>query len=166
MGVGYSGEEDTVIISPSSLSSLSMSTSLRRNTKGFTLIELLIVVVIIGILAAVAIPKFASTKQNAYLAAMKTDLRNLITAEEGYASNNPGTYLAGTATNASPLGPTSIKYAPSPNVTVTVTTSGAGWSATAAHSQVSGKTCGVYVNLAAAPGGTNPATVEGTPACN
>src|SRR6266576_2141068 len=56
----------------------------KMNRKGFTLIELLIVVVIIGILAAIAIPKFANTKEKAYLASMKSDLRNLITAEEAY----------------------------------------------------------------------------------
>ncbi len=60
---------------------------MKRNTKGFTLIELLIVVVIIGILAAIAIPKFAATKERAYVASMKTDLRNIVTAEEGYAGN-------------------------------------------------------------------------------
>src|SRR6201982_2230668 len=54
------------------------------NRKGFTLIELMIVVVIIGILAGIAIPKFANTKEKAYIASMKTDLRNLVTAEEAY----------------------------------------------------------------------------------
>ena len=58
------------------------------NRKGFTLIELLIVVVIIGILAAIAIPKFANTKEKAYLATMKSDLRNLITAQEAYFGYN------------------------------------------------------------------------------
>src|SRR5436189_1504422 len=56
----------------------------QMNRKGFTLIELLIVVVIIGILAAIAILKFANTKEKAYLASMKSDLRNLITADEAY----------------------------------------------------------------------------------
>ena len=56
--------------------------------KGFTLIELLIVVVIIGILAAIAIPKFANTKSKAYIAAMKSDLRTLGTAEESYFSDS------------------------------------------------------------------------------
>jgi type IV pilus assembly protein PilA len=57
------------------------------NRKGFTLIELLIVVVIIGILAAIAIPKFAATKDKAKLASVKTDLRNLMTAQEAYFSD-------------------------------------------------------------------------------
>ena len=54
------------------------------NRKGFTLIELLIVVVIIGILAAIAIPKFANTKEKAYVASMKADLHNYSLAQESY----------------------------------------------------------------------------------
>ena len=61
-------------------------TSNKKNKKGFTLIELLIVVVIIGILAAIAIPKFANTKEKAYIASMKADLRNIVTAQEAYFS--------------------------------------------------------------------------------
>jgi prepilin-type N-terminal cleavage/methylation domain-containing protein len=57
------------------------------NRKGFTLIELLIVVVIIGILAAIAIPKFAATKDKAKLASVKTDVRNFMTAQEAYFSD-------------------------------------------------------------------------------
>jgi len=52
--------------------------------RGFTLIELLIVVVIIGVLAAIAIPKFQNTKGKANLAYLKSDLRNLATAEEAF----------------------------------------------------------------------------------
>ncbi|NIU74077.1 MAG: prepilin-type N-terminal cleavage/methylation domain-containing protein [Gammaproteobacteria bacterium] len=55
-----------------------------RSRSGFTLIELLIVVVIIGILAAIAIPKFASSKERAYDATAVSDLRSIITASEAY----------------------------------------------------------------------------------
>jgi type IV pilus assembly protein PilA len=55
-----------------------------RTREGFTLIELLIVVVIIGILAAIAIPKFQATKGKASFAAMRSDLRNLTTAQESF----------------------------------------------------------------------------------
>src|SRR6202171_4327828 len=109
------------------------------NKKGFTLIELLIVVVIIGILAAIAIPKFANTKDKAYVAAMKSDLRNLATYEEQYAADNNGAYFSGTASNASPL----QGFTPSQNVTiVAIALPGPppSWSATATHS-LSGKTC-------------------------
>jgi type IV pilus assembly protein PilA len=109
------------------------------NSKGFTLIELLIVVVIIGILAAIAIPKFASTKDKAYVAAMKSDLRNLATYEEQYAADNNGAYFGGTATSAAPL----QGFSPSQNVSITVTNVAgppSSWTATATHSQ-SAKTC-------------------------
>ena len=112
---------------------------MNRNKKGFTLIELLIVVVIIGILAAIAIPKFANTKDKAYVAAMKSDLRNLATYEEQYAADQNGTYFAGTATSLTPL----QGFSPSQNVTIiAVIVAGPPqtWSATSTHSQ-SAKTC-------------------------
>ncbi len=57
---------------------------MRNEREGFTLIELLIVVVIIGILAAIAIPKFAATKDKAKLASVRSDLRNIMSAQEAY----------------------------------------------------------------------------------
>ncbi len=55
-----------------------------KNQKGFTLIELMIVVAIIGILAAIAIPQFAAYRERAYIAAMKGDVNSVRTAEEAY----------------------------------------------------------------------------------
>jgi len=55
---------------------------MRRN--GFTLIELLIVVVIIGIIAAIAIPKFSNTKEKSLISSMKSDLRNYASIQESY----------------------------------------------------------------------------------
>lgn len=56
----------------------------KGNRAGFTLIELLIVVVIVGILATIAIPKFAATKDKSKLASVRSDLRNVMTAQEAY----------------------------------------------------------------------------------
>lgn len=103
--------------------------------KGFTLIELLIVIVIIGILAAIAIPKFASTKEKAYVASMKADLRNLATYEESYAADSSGLYFSGNGTAQG--------FVPSQNVTVTATAVAgqpSTWTATASHT-LTAKTC-------------------------
>ncbi len=54
----------------------------RKNSKGFTLIELLIVVAIIAILAAIAIPQFAAYRIKAYNSAAESDLRNFKTQME------------------------------------------------------------------------------------
>jgi len=59
-----------------------------RNKKGFTLIELLIVVAIIGILAAIAIPQFSAYRQKAYNSAALSDLKNAKTALESYYADN------------------------------------------------------------------------------
>ena len=59
-----------------------------RNQKGFTLIELLIVIAIIGILAAIAIPQFSQYKERAYNSASKADLHNLYLACKAYWVDN------------------------------------------------------------------------------
>jgi prepilin-type N-terminal cleavage/methylation domain-containing protein len=56
----------------------------RKDERGFTLIELMIVIAIIGILAAIAIPQFSAYRQRSYNSAAQSDLRNLATAEEAY----------------------------------------------------------------------------------
>jgi prepilin-type N-terminal cleavage/methylation domain-containing protein len=52
--------------------------------QGFTLVELVIVVVVIGILATIAIPKFSSTREKSFVAAVRSDLRNLASQQEIY----------------------------------------------------------------------------------
>jgi type II secretion system protein G len=65
-----------------------MLNKFRKNQKGFTLIELLIVVAIIGILAAIAIPQFASYRQKAYNSAAQSDIKNWKTGMEAYMADN------------------------------------------------------------------------------
>jgi prepilin-type N-terminal cleavage/methylation domain-containing protein len=126
------------------------------NRRGFTLIELLIVVVIIGILAAIAVPKFAATKERAFIGTMKSDLRNLSTAQESYFYDN-NTYYIGAVPAAGFL------YNPSRSVAVTIGEATiAGWSATATHLGAAGKTCAVFYGSAAP---VAPATVEGIVTC-
>jgi type IV pilus assembly protein PilA len=127
-----------------------------RSTKqGFTLIELLIVVVIIGILAAIAIPKFSSTREKGFKAAMMADLKNLAAQEELY-HNTHFTYSSSM---------TAVESVASGGVTVTINeATGQGWAATASHAGVPGQQCGVYHGNAAASGG-DPATAAGVVSC-
>ena len=68
-----------------------MRAASKRNS-GFTLIELLVVVGIIGVLAAIAVPQFASRQGKAYDARVKQDARNAATAEEAYYTDNASYY--------------------------------------------------------------------------
>lgn len=125
--------------------------TIRRDSRGFTLIELLIVVVIIGILAAIAIPKFTTTKEKAYLASMKTDLRNLATAQEAYM------YDHNAYTSSFPATVYTLSAGVA-NLVITLQT--AGWQATIGHN-ITTQTCAIYVNAPAVA----PATREGVPTC-
>jgi type IV pilus assembly protein PilA len=70
-----------------------MLTRMMRKNEGFTLIELMIVIAIIGILAAIAIPQFSAYRTRSYNSAAEADLRNAATAQEAYYVDNQ-TYVA------------------------------------------------------------------------
>ena len=122
---------------------------------GFTLIELLVVVVIIGILSAIAIPKFASTKEKSYLATMKSDLRNLVVAQEGFLGDS-AVYYSGTIPSAA------LGYRSSIGTTVTIVTATAsGWQATATYAGTT-RTCAIFYGSI---GPLSPAVVNGEVKC-
>lgn len=121
--------------------------------RGFTLIELLIVVVIIGILAAIAIPKYQATKGKAYFAGMRSDLHNLTTAQEAYFYD----HSAYTSTMDS------LPFKPTKGDSVTIVEATAsGWSATSQNPQSYPHFCALYLGTATA---VAPATEPGVVAC-
>lgn len=118
---------------------------------GFTLIELLIVMVIIGLLATIAIPKFAASKEKALLTSMKADLRNLATQQESYSiehnaytTNFPATIYTVTTGVTGP----------------TISLTGDGWTAFVGHS-ITAKTCAIFAGTTPLA----PAVDEGVPRC-
>jgi type IV pilus assembly protein PilA len=126
---------------------------MRSTRKGFTLIELLIVVVVIGILAAIAIPKFQTTKGKAYAASIKSDLKNLSSVQEDYFYFNE--------TYATAMG--QLNFGNSDGVAISIVEAdGRGWSATATHAAAFPLTCAVYYGDAAP---VAPATKEGVIEC-
>jgi len=123
----------------------------RRPAAGFTVVELVIVVVILGLLATIAIPKFSSSREKALVAMMKSDLRNLQTHQESRFADS-GSY----ATSF----PTTI-WRPSTGVTgPTISLTPTGWTASVGHTSTT-RTCAIFVGSTSLA----PAVKEGVPTC-
>lgn len=129
-----------------------------HSQKGFTLIELLIVLVIIGILTAIAVPQFSETREKAFFAAMKADARNMANQQELYHADN--------YSYASDL--SALNFVSSEGVTVTPAGTTSGWSATVTHDALGDEEgCAIYYGTVADKptiGGKTP-EAEGQVAC-
>jgi prepilin-type N-terminal cleavage/methylation domain-containing protein len=113
---------------------------MRAHRKGFTLIEILVVLVVLGILSALAIARFVSIKEAAYMASMKADLRNFALYEQNYLMDSQGSYFTG---NGVAQG-----FVPTTGVTVSATVDPGpppSWQAIATHDKTS-KTCSIVTN--------------------
>jgi prepilin-type N-terminal cleavage/methylation domain-containing protein len=126
--------------------------------QGFTLVELLVVVVVVGILATIAIPKYQSMREKSYVAAVTSDLKSFASQQEIYLSDNFA--YAGTVTALAP------DLTLSDNVTISVNeATGTGWAAIGTHSGLATRQCGLYFGSASSANAT-PATVPGVVTCN
>jgi prepilin-type N-terminal cleavage/methylation domain-containing protein len=113
---------------------------MRAYRKGFTLIEVLVVLVVLGILSGIAIARFVSTKEAAYVASMKADLRNFALYEQNYLIDSQGSYFAG--------GGAAQGFVPTVGVTVTATVDPGpppSWHALATHDKTN-KTCSIVTD--------------------
>jgi type IV pilus assembly protein PilA len=125
-----------------------------RSRRGLTIIELLVVLVVIGILAAIAIVRWQDSRGRAVDVALQADLRNLVAAQEAHVQT-AGAYTADLSR---------LSFRSSPGVTVRVTAAdSAGWAATASHPRARVTACAVYAGRVATP--PTPATREGVIAC-
>ena len=113
---------------------------MRTLRKGFTLLELIVVLLVLGILSAIAIAKFVSVKEEAYVASMKADLRNFALYEQNYLMDSKGSYFDGDGTAQG--------FSKTPGMTI-MATAAAGpppvWSAVATHNKTS-KTCKIVTD--------------------
>lgn len=113
---------------------------MRAFRKGFTLIEILVVLVVLGILSGIAIARFVTTKEAAYEASMKADLRNFALYEQNYLIDSQGSYFAGSGAAQG--------FVPTVGVTISATADPGpppSWQAIASHNKTS-KTCSIVTS--------------------
>jgi len=124
------------------------------NQRGFTLLELIVVAVILGLLASIAIQRFANTKERTYVVTMKADLRNLITAEVVYSTDS----LHYTTI----IGSGGLTYqVTTGNTMPSIALTGDGFTAQIGNTNTP-RTCVIFMGSTALA----PAVNEGEPACN
>lgn len=129
-----------------------------NDERGFTLIELLVVLVIIGIIASIAVPQFSETRNMAYYAALKSDLKNLAAQQELYYANN---YRYSAFED-------SLGFVRSEGVdSLALKVASSGWSATATHKGLGDLTmgCGVFFGDASKTGLRGSPEDPGVVAC-
>ena len=122
---------------------------------GFTLIEMLIVVVVIGILAVIAIPRFNKAREKSFLSAVRSDLENMAISQAVYHSDN----------NVYADDPLNLDQSITTGVNISINEfSGAGWAATVTHDGLPTESCGMFYGNASAANAT-PAVSAGAVYC-
>lgn len=125
------------------------------DASGFTLIEVLVVMVVVGLLASIAIPRYSETRLGAFRASLVSDLRNVSTSQEAHWRMQDG--YSETLER--------LDISASPNVILTLTEGDhTGWAAHAVHRSLPRESCGVFYGTAD-PSAVAPASSPGEIRC-